>query len=133
MAKKLKSALYHFTKENNGSIKKTTHIYTCNYCKWKTVVNVTRMFDHLLKKCTKCPSIVRQTSGLAHRDDSSENLESELLSQSTSNTSTTNEKRKRHPQGISSFFDSITDNKQVKNINYLIYQDKQLVFLLNIR
>jgi hypothetical protein len=67
MGKKLKSALFHFTRETNqvGDTGSRKDMYICNYCKWKTVINVTRMFEHLLKKCIKCPPIVKQTSGLS--------------------------------------------------------------------
>ncbi|CAH1736274.1 unnamed protein product [Aphis gossypii] len=120
MGKKLKSALFHFTRETNqvGDIGSRKEMYICNYCKWKTVINVTRMFEHLLKKCSKCPPIVGQTSGLSQLTHVRRNSDSD----SDSVNITTSSVQKRVPMSIMQFVDSINDNEQVRlRVKMVIY------------
>lgn len=87
ISKKLKSALFHFTLETNkvGVIGSRIEMYICNYCKWKRVINDTTMFEHLLKKCLKCPPIVTQTSGqLTHINHRNSDSDSDSVNITTS-------------------------------------------------
>lgn len=38
----------------------TNSKYQCKFCNWSTSKNATRMSDHIIKKCWKCPKEIRQ-------------------------------------------------------------------------
>ena len=69
------------------------------------------MFEHLLKKCSKCPPIVTQTSGLSQLTHVRRNSDSDSDSV---NITTSSYVQKKVPMSIMQFVDSINDNEQVR-------------------
>lgn len=63
MGKKLRNVLSHYcllgNKDKSGDSGRKRS-YSCKYCNWITIVNVTRMVEHIVDKCKKCPSLVRE-------------------------------------------------------------------------
>lgn len=128
MVKKLIRVLHHYTRQGNESGKKK--LYSCNYCKWKTVVNVTRMDDHLTNKCTKCPTLVKKlskTKGAVNFEESfnidDDEPETQCATTSTIEVTNTNtfsqevqEQKKVTPtrqRNMMNFVDFITEDEQV--------------------
>lgn len=117
MAKKLKTILFHYTRYGVEINKKI--LYTCNYCKWKTVINVTRMYDSIYNKCTKCPNMVKSKSSgidsIVESLESNENVDFDKSdTESHENKQETQEQKKVIRQrNMTNFVDFITKDEQV--------------------
>ena len=108
MGNKLKSVLNHFTRQGSLAEKKT--LYFCNYCKWKTVVNVTRMQDHLKNKCLSCPNYIKKSSNMINTQDniSFDEFEMQCTSQEVQAQKTVSRQ-----SNMMNFVDSVTSDYQV--------------------
>lgn len=55
---KTKGVVFNFFTRNASSSKEKMPTYSCQFCKKQYALHATRMVDHLIKKCKKCPKKV---------------------------------------------------------------------------